>query len=822
MAKRPKLVICPVKPKPPVPQPPFGQGPGPSVEGAPVLSLFERAIDPFQDGADLAAGNNGILGSNNADALDTSETAQSINGLSFTAGSAKIKNIKFTNPDSIVVGGDESGSQYTWTVSANGHKLEGHLGGPNGAVAIILSLTGPFQVGPGGTLNPTITATLTDAFPHNDVQGANEIQITGIHVTATDKNNKKATGDVAVHVVDDLPAASNAAVVTDTLVLDETRPVGTETDGDNAPAGLATVQANFADNFNAPIYGADGPGTTTYSLVLFPSMVTGLFALDPSDTTIGDSDGIGQGEQIVLNQSGDTITGSAGGNDYFTISINETTGVVTFTQLANIWHANTGSDDDTSTLTLAAPNRLLVVQTVTDADGDIAGAFVNVGTGVFQIEDDGPSATNDGNAATENGPQVLGNVLTNDDAGTDLPGTVSAVSGGSVGAPIVTALGTLVLNSDGTFTYTPNPSVPAGSVDNFTYTLMDADGDTTTATLSFTFAGDSNHATAGSTTALVDEDDLAAGNHDAAFGDDDPTPQPGLLPHDYGLDGAGTTKFVAGDETVNGVHYTYSVNGAGTVLTAHDDVNNVDVFTATLSDNSSGSYTVQLLAPIDHPIAFTEDNLDFHLSYAVLDSDDVAPANGTLTLTIDDDRPISSLSTGGVTAVVLDETRPVGTETAGDNAPAGLATVTANFSDQLQCTPLRRGRPWHHDLFAGVVWQQSHSGLFALDPLDTTLLDSDGIGQGAQIVLNQSGNTVTGSAGGNDLLHYQHRPDHGRGDLCPVSQYLARQHRQRRRHVDVDDGCTQPAASGAVGNGCRWRYWRRLGQCGHRCVPDRG
>jgi len=61
MAKRPKLVICPVKPKPPVPQPPFGQGPGPSVEGAPVLSLFEKAIDPFQDGADLAAGNNGIL-----------------------------------------------------------------------------------------------------------------------------------------------------------------------------------------------------------------------------------------------------------------------------------------------------------------------------------------------------------------------------------------------------------------------------------------------------------------------------------------------------------------------------------------------------------------------------------------------------------------------------------------------------------------------------------------------------------------------------------------------------------------------------------------
>ena len=132
--------------------------------------------------------------------------------------------------------------------------------------------------------------------------------------------------------------------------------LGTEEDGDSAPAGLATVTANFADNFAAVTdFGSDGPGATTYSLVLTGSNVnSGLFALDALDTTAGDGDGIGQGAQIVLNQSGNTITGTVGVTPYFTISINPNTGVVTFTQSDNIWHANTGSDDDTSTLTLAA------------------------------------------------------------------------------------------------------------------------------------------------------------------------------------------------------------------------------------------------------------------------------------------------------------------------------------------------------------------------------------------------------------------------------------------------------------------------------------
>ncbi len=51
------------------------------------------------------------------------------------------------------------------------------------------------------------------------------------------------------------------------------------------------------------------------------------------------------------------ITGSAGGTDYFTISINNGTGVVTFDQLAAVYHSSTASADDTSTLRSRLPIR---------------------------------------------------------------------------------------------------------------------------------------------------------------------------------------------------------------------------------------------------------------------------------------------------------------------------------------------------------------------------------------------------------------------------------------------------------------------------------
>ena len=97
------------------------------------------------------------------------------------------------------------------------------------------------------------------------------------------------------------------------------------------------------------------------------------------------------------------------------------------------------------------------------------------------------------------------------------------------------------------------------------------------------------------------------------------------------------------------------------------------------------------------------------------------------------------------------------------------------------------------------------SGLFALDAADTAAGDLDGIGQGAQIVLNQAGNVITGSVGRHQLLHDQLNPATVVVTFTQLNEHLARQHRQRRRHRNADPGERQPAAAGADGDRCRRR-----------------
>ncbi|MFV2948882.1 retention module-containing protein [Pseudomonas japonica] len=117
-----------------------------------------------------------------------------------------------------------------------------------------------------------------------------------------------------------------------------------------------------------------------------------------------------------------------------------------------------------------------------DTNGDVTSGSLDV-----TIVDDVPRAVDDSNpsVATEASTVLTGNVLPNDIQGADrtpnpiVPGT------------FVGTYGTLVLASDGSYTYTLNPSDPdfvnlhggGKGTETFTYTLTDADGDTSTANL---------------------------------------------------------------------------------------------------------------------------------------------------------------------------------------------------------------------------------------------------------------------------------------------------------------------------------------------------
>ncbi|MGY3129868.1 VanZ family protein [Bradyrhizobium sp. USDA 4501] len=529
--------------------------------------------------------------------------------------------------------------------------------------------------------NPDDAATLT-------LSAANLLQVVQ---TITDADGDSVTTPINVGtgvftIQDSGPTAGTVTGPTDTLVLDETRPVGSDTAGGTAPTGLDTVTADFSNNFTAGSYGSDGAGSTTCTLKLTGlNVASGLYALDPTDKTAGDGDGIGQGTQIVLNQVGDTITGSANGTTYFTITINETTGIVTFTQVNNIWHSDPNNPDDAATLTLTRPELLQVVQTITDADGDSVTTPLNLGTGVFTIQDSGPTA------GTVTGPT---DTLVLDET--------RPVGSDTAGGTAPTGLDTVTADFSNNFTGGGYGSDGAGST---TYTLK-----------------------------------LTGANVASGL---------------YALD---PTDKTAGDGDGIGQGAQILLNQVGNTITG--SVGGTNYFTITI-DPSTGIVTFAQLNNIWHSDPTNPDDAaTLTLSAANLlqvvqtitdaDGDSVSTSLnlGTGVFTIQDSGPTAGTVTGPTDTLVLDETRPVGTDTAGGTAPNGVVSVTANFSDNFTGGSYGSDGAGSTTYTLKLTGSNVASGLYALDATDKTAGDGDAIGQGAQIVLNQSGNTITGSANG--------------------------------------------------------------------------
>lgn len=123
--------------------------------------------------------------------------------------------------------------------------------------------------------------------------------------------------------------------------------------------------------------------------------------------------------------------------------------------------------------------------TVSDEDGGSTTETVTITvTGL----NDEPVANPDAASVTE-GAFVTGNVLTNDSDVDSDPLNVTSVALGVnlVGQPIAGTYGTLTLNADGSFIYTPSNAAPAGApvTDTFTYTVTDHHGGTDALFISF-------------------------------------------------------------------------------------------------------------------------------------------------------------------------------------------------------------------------------------------------------------------------------------------------------------------------------------------------
>uniref|UniRef100_UPI002413011A retention module-containing protein n=1 Tax=Pseudomonas sp. RIT-To-2 TaxID=3462541 RepID=UPI002413011A len=380
--------------------------------------------------------------------------------------------------------------------------------------------------------NPTTPATeqnlvLTGNVLTNDIQGADRIPITATSGPITAGTYTGTYGTLVLAPDGSYTYTLNAAgqafhdlhgggTGTDSFTY-----TLSDADGDTSTAVLTLNIANINDQVTITAPEAGGLSTSVNEANLADGTSPNAAALvQTGQFTVGAPDGLQTltvgGVAVVTNGVGIsspvsvvTQLGTLTINSY-----NPTTGVVSYSY--TLTHTDTHPD-------VQGPNALSETFAVvaTDTDGSTASTQLTA-----TIVDDVPQAINDSptTPATEQNLVLTGNVLTNDIQGADrIP--VTATSGPITAGTYTGTYGTLVLAADGTYTYTLNAAGQAfhdlhgggSGIETFTYTLNDADGDTSTAVLTLNIANINDQVTitapeAGGLSTTVNEANLADGS----------------------------------------------------------------------------------------------------------------------------------------------------------------------------------------------------------------------------------------------------------------------------------------------------------------------
>ncbi len=249
---------------------------------------------------------------------------------------------------------------------------------------------------------------------------------------------------------------------------------------------------------------------------------------------------------------------------------------------------------------------LIVEVEVSDGINSVVDSAIST---ITRISDVAPSATDDSYTIGEDTRLVVdlpNDVLIND---YDLDGDTLTLNT----SPVVdVAHGTLSLNPDGTFTYTPDANFHG--VDSFVYEVSDSSGSTAQATVSIV---------------VSPSNDLSA-NNDAASGNEDTT-----------LSGS----VASNDNTTSGGVLTYAVNSS--------------VSNGSLAFNSDGSYSYTPNANFNGPDSFT---------YTVIDAASGESSTQTVILTVN---PVTDLTAVDDAASMIEDTTISGTVASNDSTTSG-------------------------------------------------------------------------------------------------------------------------------------------------------
>ena len=490
------------------------------------------------------------------------------------------------------------------------------------------------QILQGGTVVLTVTLnnetgaySVVQNAPIDHPAGLDENNLSfGIGVQVVDSDGDTDGATITINVDDDTPVALEAQV---TGLVDEDGLSNGIAGGVDDLAGEATVATGSVATLFAS--GADTP--LTYSLL---TDTTGLPAL-----TSG-------GVAISYAVNGNTLTASAGGSTVFTFTLNGD-GSWTFTLVDTVDHAEGNNEND---LGIALGS---IIQ-ATDADGDSVEAIAS-GL-VITIDDDTPTAQD----IVANQPAEDANVVFS---------IVGSIAGGADGVDLADVTfgahnGSGSLSYDnGVFTYDPAPG-EQGDV-TFSYTIVDADGDSITKQVTIHLQPDSGPQVGTPENLVVDEDGFAFANDDANPLQSDPSEtdhgenltDSGNVVVDFGNDVPGapltdSIELLDGGALdgqlvdLDGNPVTFALNGSGQLV---GTANGVTVMIIAISGAVAGpgagevtySYSAQLLQPVQHADVGNTENSDLlsGVQFQVTDSDGDT-AGGSFSVTVWDDVPSAS------------------------------------------------------------------------------------------------------------------------------------------------------------------------------------
>ena len=427
-----------------------------------------------------------------------------------------------------------AGSPIVIDVLANDTELS-----PSPVIAVTQGQNGTVAINDDGT----VTYTPNDGFSGND------------SFTYTNAQGNTATVNIIVRD----PAAED-----DTVSVEAGSPItidvlANDTDGTPSPVTSVTQGQNGTVTLNpdgtvtyTPVGNFSGNDSFTYTNALGNTATVNVTVNPPAAPAEDDSVSLDAGNPVVI----DVIA-----ND----SEEDPSPIVSVTQGEN--GTVTINDDGTVTYT---PNDEFTGDdsfTYTNADGNTA--TVNV-----TVNSEADSVVVDDNAVTEAGVPVVIDVLAND---TDIDSEKSPVTSVTNGEN-----GTVLINPDGTLTYTP--SADFNGIDSFTYTNGEGNSATVTVTVS----------------PKINETII---NNDSVITDEDTAITIDVLANDTDIDSAPSPVTSA----TNGTNGTVEINGDGTLTYTPDpNFNGPDSFTYTNAEGNSATVNVTVTSVNDVTTVFND------------------------------------------------------------------------------------------------------------------------------------------------------------------------------------------------------------------------